>query len=281
MGLAALRRLSMYPDNRARLIRAGVIEPIVVGARSPEVEIQREVAALLCNLSLSEPDRLELATFCVPALVDLAKSKDVEVARQSVGALANLSEDTKTHPVIGTSGGGRVMISLMKHDAIDIFREASRTIANLLSSFEHQATVIEEGLGGLIALGLSPDPECQYHAAMSFRKLGPNLRAHAGLFANKGMATLLFLIKVLDLKTRRQAATALRDLAANDEFKVQYASEGGIEALIGQYTRTHATSSAAREADRQARGCWDGRLRLGLFVCLLCCQAWPRRRRWT
>jgi hypothetical protein len=51
-----------------------VIEPIVVGARSPEVEIQREVAALLCNLSLSEPDRLELATFCVPALVDLAKS---------------------------------------------------------------------------------------------------------------------------------------------------------------------------------------------------------------
>jgi hypothetical protein len=160
------------------------------------VEILREVAALLCNLSLSEPERLELATFCVPALVDLAKSSDLEVARQSVGALANLSEDTKTHPVIGNSGGGRVMISLMQHDAIDIFREASRTIANLLSSFEHQATVIEDGLSGLVALGMSPDPECQYHAAMSFRKLGPNLRAHAGLFANHGLATLFFLIKV-------------------------------------------------------------------------------------
>jgi hypothetical protein len=38
---------------------------------------------------------------------------------------------------------------------------------------------------------------------------------------------------VLDLKTRRQAATALRDLAANDEYKLQYAEEGGIEALVG------------------------------------------------
>jgi hypothetical protein len=160
------------------------------------VEILREVAALLCNLSLSEPDRLELATFCVPALVDLAKSSDLEVARQSVGALANLSEDTKTHSVIGGSGGGRVMISLLQHDAIDIFREASRTIANLLSSFEHQATVIEDGLPGLVALGMSPDPECQYHAAMSFRKLGPNLRAHAGMFTHGGLATLFFLIKV-------------------------------------------------------------------------------------
>jgi hypothetical protein len=34
--------------------------------------------------------------------------------------------------------------------AIDIFREASRTIANLLSSFEHQATIIEEGIPGLV-----------------------------------------------------------------------------------------------------------------------------------
>jgi hypothetical protein len=41
MALASLRRLAMYPDNRPRLIRAGVIEPIVVGARSPEVR-QRE-----------------------------------------------------------------------------------------------------------------------------------------------------------------------------------------------------------------------------------------------
>lgn len=38
---------------------------------------------------------------------------------------------------------------------------------------------------------------------------------------------------MLDLKTRRQAATALRDLAANDEYKLQYAEEGGIEALVG------------------------------------------------
>jgi len=224
----------MHPENRSRLIRGGVIEPIVVAASSTEVEVQRECASLLCNLSLSEVDRIEIATFAVPALVQLARSSDLEVARQSVGALGNLSEDTKTHEVIGSSGGGKVMVALIKHDAIDVYREASRTIANLLSSFEHQATIIEEGIPGLVALGRSPDQECQYHAALSFRKLAANLRAHPPMFANKALDTLFYLLKVLDMKIRRQAATALRDLAANDEFKLQYAKEGGIDALIGK-----------------------------------------------
>jgi hypothetical protein len=42
--------------------------------------------------------------------------QDLEVARQSVGALANLSEDTKTHKAVATCGGGKVMITLMKHE---------------------------------------------------------------------------------------------------------------------------------------------------------------------
>jgi hypothetical protein len=60
------------------------------------------------------------------------------VARQAVGALANLAEDIETHKYIAEQGGGRAMIGLLKHNYMDIYREAARTIANLLTSFHHQ-----------------------------------------------------------------------------------------------------------------------------------------------
>lgn len=113
------------------------------------------------------------------------------------------------------------MAGLINHDSLDIFREASRAISNLLTSFEHQAVIIEDGLPGLNALALSSDPECQYHAALSFRKLSPNLASHRGICYGGGLKALFYLLKAKDFKTRRQAATALRDLCAHADHKMK------------------------------------------------------------
>lgn len=177
------------------------------------------MAACLCNLSLSEQDRVAVATRCVPALVALSQGGDLEAARQAIGTLANLAEEIDTHELIAQAGGGRAMTGLMNHDSLDIFREASRAISNLLTSFEHQAVIIEQGLPGLNALAQSNDPECQYHAALSFRKLSPNLASHRGMCYDGGLKALFHLLKAKDFKTRRQAATALRDLCAHADHK--------------------------------------------------------------
>ncbi|CAM9748222.1 unnamed protein product, partial [Choristocarpus tenellus] len=217
--MAALRRLATPQDNRHKLVQGGILKALARAGRSGEVEIRREVAACLCNLSLSEQDRVEIASMCVPALVRLAQGGDLEAARQAIGTLANLAEDIDTHELVARSGGGRAMVGLMQHDALDIFREASRTISNLLTSFEHQAVIIEDGLPGLNALAFSPDTECQYHAALSFRKLSPNLASHRGVCFGGGLLALFHLLRVKDTKTRRQAATALRDLCAHADHK--------------------------------------------------------------
>lgn len=179
------------------------------------------MAACLCNLSLSEQDRVAVATRCVPALVALSQGGDLEAARQAIGTLANLAEEIDTHELIAKAGGGRAMTGLMKHDSLDIFREASRAISNLLASFEHQAVIIEQGLPGLNALARSTDTECQYHAALSFRKLSPNLASHRGMCHDGGLKALFHLLKAKDFKTRRQAATALRDLCAHADHKLK------------------------------------------------------------
>ena len=80
LALAALRRLSTNPHNRSRLVAAGVLQSLASAGSSAEVEVQREVAATLCNVSLDEDVRVECAQMCMVAIVDLSLSGDVEVS---------------------------------------------------------------------------------------------------------------------------------------------------------------------------------------------------------
>ena len=170
LAFAALRRLTNEPENRRRFVQAGGLPSLASSGLSAELEIQREVAACLCNVTLEPSVRRDVARVCLPAMVHLAQCGDREAARQAMGSLANLAEDMHTHTHVAAYGGARCMVALVDHDAVDIHREASRAIANLLTSFHHQAEIIEDGLPGLIHLALSPDPECQYNAALAFRK---------------------------------------------------------------------------------------------------------------
>jgi hypothetical protein len=124
------------------------------------------------------------------------------------------------------------MFVLMNHKSLDLHREASRAIANLLTSFDNHEEVIKEGLVGLIHLGHSADEECQFQAALSFRKLAPNMSSHRALIYGGALEALFFLVNVKDIKTRRQAALALRDLSANPEFKKKYVADGGLTTMI-------------------------------------------------
>lgn len=227
----ACNKMATRTDNHDVMVAGNIAS----AGLSAELEIQREVAACLCNVTLEPEVRLDVAKVCLPAMVHLAQCGDREAARQAMGSLANLAEDMTTHTHVAAYGGSRCMVALIDHDSVDIHREASRAIANLLTSFHHQSTIISDGLPGLVHLALGPDGECQYNAALSFRKLTPNKDAHQGIVDNGGLEALFQLLEIRDSKevpTRRQAATALRDLAANPELKLVYAAKGGIDAMV-------------------------------------------------
>lgn len=232
LGLAALRRMADSEENWPKLIQAGMLDSLANSGGSTELEIVREVAAALCSLSLSHPHRVEIAYKCIRCMIQLSTSNNLDVARQSVGALANLAEDVDTHEYIARAGGSSCLVSLERHESIDIHREASRGIANLLSSFRHQATIIEDGVPGLVRLAFSADQECCYHSAMSFRKLAPNLKSHPVLVYAGTYKALFHLLTLPHQNTQRQAAAALRDLAANPEYKLRCAEDGGIPAMV-------------------------------------------------
>jgi len=58
------------------------------------------------------------------------------------------------------------------------------------------------------------------------------MKSHRGIIYQGGLKTLFFLLQVKDVAIRRQAATALRDLAANPAHKLKYSEEGGLRAMI-------------------------------------------------
>ncbi len=116
------------------------------------------------------------------------------------------------------------MVRLMHCDNIDVHCEASRAIANLYSSFgNHNAIIIRDGIPRLVHLAVSADLEWQCHGALAFSTLTPRF----DICINASLMLVVFkrgftLIGVNELKIQRQAATALRDVAANDLFKIQF-----------------------------------------------------------
>ena len=83
-----------------------------------------------------------------------------------------------------------------------------------------------------LQVGFSDDPQCQFHAALCYRKLSPNVASHKGVVMDGGLPPLFKLSKAPFLEARIEAAIALRDFAADPEYKLMFGEEGGVRVMI-------------------------------------------------
>ena len=91
--------------NRIKINEMGGVNPLLRLADSTNVEVQREVAACLRNLSLGEQVKVALVRAgCLKALIGFSHSGDVEVAHQACGVLANLAEVVENQSVMVEDG---------------------------------------------------------------------------------------------------------------------------------------------------------------------------------
>jgi len=74
----------------------------------------------------------------------------------------------------------QTLVRLIRGKLLSVAREASRAVGNLLSTASsHPIFVDENGLQALFLLARSSDNECQFNAAIIYRKLAPNLGTHS------------------------------------------------------------------------------------------------------
>ena len=232
LAFSALRRCSFIRENRDRLVADGIIETLTSACNTADPEIQREVASCFCNLSLSSNHRLDIAQYAMSELITLVKrASDVDTVRLSLGALANLAEGIDTHSFMDSAPILDTIVDCLDRDEIDVKREAGRVIANLLSSSEIHLHVIRRGLDSLIRLSAYTCEECRYLTALAFRKLSPTISSHHALI-NDGLQNIISLVKDQDGKTRKHAATTLRDLSASVNDNILFFKHGVPAAMV-------------------------------------------------
>lgn len=69
-------------------------------------------------------------------------------------------------------------------------------------------------------MATSLDDECQYNAAVIYRKLCADRHTHDYVVGRGGLQALLGLVQLRGMGTQRQAAAALRDVCSNKDHKV-------------------------------------------------------------
>lgn len=89
-----------------------------------------------------------------------------------------------------------------------------------LDRAEHPKIVLKDGLRSLLLVATSLDDECQYNAAVIYRKLCADRHTHDYVVGRGGLQALLGLVQLRGLGTQRQAAAALRDMCSNKDHKV-------------------------------------------------------------
>ena len=180
----------MYTENRLSIVQVGGLLPLGSAAQVMDLEIQREVAACLCHVSLSDENKVPIViSNAIKPMLMLCQSADVEVARLACGAAANIAEDPMTHrPLVYKVNAMHTLCYLMRSKHMSVHREASRAVSNLLSTTAtHSVFLDEDGLRSLFSVARSQDNECQYNAALCFRKLSPNLGNHDAIISKGGL----------------------------------------------------------------------------------------------
>jgi hypothetical protein len=130
---------------RVQIVREGALEPLILAARAPSIEVQRETAAALCNMALAEENKVIMARGgALPAIISLAMSGDNEREVHAAAALANISEmvEGRTQERMLEEGALKPLMRLADSSAAEIRREVARAFALFASKRDSHTALV-------------------------------------------------------------------------------------------------------------------------------------------
>ena len=229
-GTAGLRHLAVTPKNRARLLHAQVTSILNVNGHIDEVDIQREVAGCFQILSRDPLYRNAISCYCLPVLRYLLFCSDPDTLANTAAAISCLAESIDCRKNVSSTIPILDIIPLLKNENVEVCREASRAISNVLSSAGIHSAFIRYGLSASLRLCQDPDKECQYNATLMCRKIVVNKASHAEILNQ--VSGLMTLASCGESKTRNLALTTIRDLSANACNRHSLVKKNAVTILI-------------------------------------------------
>ena len=237
-------------------------------ARSLDPKTQMMVAERLANEAVVAKRQAEIVSLGgLTLLVPLACSRDAEVQRLAIHALANLSAlPANQRAIASTAGCLPVLLQLLGSPLPEVQRQAAKTVANISVVAENMKQIAANGgVEPLVALLSSRAPKTRVEAIAAVANLAVDdanerLFVAAGALAKVVAAVPRPLPADTDLCT--QVARALRNLSATKEHARALGEVEGANELVallcasgdervraqGEIAREHIRAAESREA---------------------------------
>ena len=232
----ALRNLAFETANRAAIVEAGGIRPLV--ALTTGTEKQKEYAAGALWFIAADNDANQEAIMeagGIKPLVELVKSGTNEQKKIAAGALMSLARNnSKAHVLIRVAGGIAPLVALVTSGTAGQKEYTAMALASLAVSIRNQnAIVAAGGIKPLVALvGSGTEGQSKYAAAALANLARGNAVTQAAIAAAGGIAPLVKLVTSGTNGQKEEAAYALTNLSDKEENRAAIANAGGIAPLI-------------------------------------------------
>ncbi|KAL3789162.1 hypothetical protein HJC23_012251 [Cyclotella cryptica] len=233
--VSTLRRLIQHETIRSEMAAEDVLHFFSNACDLNDVDMSREIASSLCNLSLWDETKSPIAKSPIlDQILTLCNSSDVETSRFALGSLANILEDPDAREMILRQDSLlHQMLGLTQMCNTPTARESIRVLANILSSVaSHECFLNEDGIGIMSRVTELEDHECVLNAAVAFRKLCANSTTHQAFLSEDGITAVINLTKHESKQVRLQGLATLRDIASNPDFQLDFVEVGAMKAAI-------------------------------------------------
>lgn len=234
--VSALRGLATHPSIRIQIVRDGALEPLIMSAKSPSIEVQREVAATICNISLAEENKIALARGgALPALIGLAMSADRVRELFACAAIANIAEmvEGRTQERMIDEGILRPLLRLTESDDPEIRREVSRALALFASKTDSHSTLLQvHAPVRMLSFLKDTDDIVKRFGALGIANLAVSRDTHQDLFDIGAISQLMEVASAPDVATRRTVAFGFNNIASNPNNHIACERLGIMRPLI-------------------------------------------------
>eukprot|EP00736_Rhodelphis_marinus_P010519 Rmarinus@m.25072 len=213
----------------AQSLNVEMIRPLVDLVRSHYEETQRDAAAALFSLATEKGNKAAfIKAGAVNALVEMAKSKDIEIRRAASGALYHLSKNSHAIKMrLVDAGAVLPLLKLTRSQDRQAMRYASGAVKELCESDVIRSKLVNAGaLPALFALVHSRDGSVRHHAGWTLARLAHIPGMGDKLLDQGCLNPFVALLKSSDIEVRRQAASALCALS-KEEVKLRFTRELG------------------------------------------------------
>ena len=232
---------------RRSIVQEGGLEPISRLLLSKDLHVLRDSTACLCNLSLSDESKCEIANCgAISPLLAHMQSDDMPIASQSSACLANVAEEPVNQNIIAENGGILPCIAVMRSKFLEVQRHCGRLLSNLCASTtpEH-IQVIMDGGGheSLMSFLLSDDGTCQRVGAFGLGNLCTHEDRHRVSLLRVGIFEPLASLarsEDTEVELRRFATLAVANLAAASENHADLIADGALPMLVSLSTSSDA-----------------------------------------